>query len=57
MGWGGVHEKAIWSGGLPKRGGGLGQFGDLRGAWEERVDGVFEEGGGGGGGLIPLCIL
>ena len=43
MGWGGVHEKAIWSGGLPERGG-LGQFGDLRGAWQERGGVVFEGG-------------
>ena len=38
---------------MPKKGG-LGQFADLRGAWEERGGGVFE------GGLIPkhtLCYI
>ena len=30
-------------GGLLKKGG-LGQFADLRGTWQEREDGVFEEG-------------
>ena len=33
---------------LPKKGG-LGQFADLRGGWQERGGSVFE----GGGGLIP----
>ena len=31
---------------MPKKGG-LGQFADLRGAWQERGGGVFEWGGGG----------
>ena len=45
MGEGGVHKKnnkPIYRGELPKKGGGLGQFADLR---------------GGGGGLIPKCTL
>ena len=51
------HKKPIWRGRLPKYGGELGQFVDLRGrrAWQERV-----RGGGGGvfeGGLIPRCAL
>ena len=39
--------------GCLKRGGGLGQFPDLRGggAWQERGSGVFEW------GLIPQCTL
>ena len=40
---GGVHEKPIQRGELPKRGG-LGQFVDLRGAWQERGGGVLEGG-------------
>ena len=45
--------KNQYIGGLPKKGGGLGQFVDLRGgAWQERGGGVFE-----GGGLIPQCPL
>ena len=42
---GGVHEKSIYWGELPKRGG-LGQFADLREAWQERGGGVFERRGG-----------
>ena len=39
--FGGVNEKPIQRGGLPKKGG-LGQFSDFRGgAWQER-GGVFE---------------
>ena len=40
---GGVHKKPVERGGLPKKGG-LGQFADLRGAWQERGGGVFERG-------------
>ena len=55
--FGGGHEKPIYrgGGGLPKKkGGGLGQFPDLRGgAWQERGGGVFE------GGWYPNahCLL
>ena len=58
---------------MPKKGGGLGQFVDLRGgggvAWQEKGGRVFEGGGGGGwkgkkkgvvflrGELIPQCTL
>ena len=42
--------KNQYIGGLPKKGG-LGQFVDLRGAWQERGDSVFE------GWLIPQCLL
>ena len=38
-------------------GGELEQFADLRGAWQERGDGLFEGGGGGFGWLIPRCTL
>ena len=38
-----VHEKPIKRGSLPKKGE-LGQFVDLRGAWQERGDGVLEGG-------------
>ena len=38
---GGAHEKSIKRGGLPKKGG-LGQFADLRAAWQERGGGVLE---------------
>ena len=41
--FGGVHEKPNIEGGLPKKGG-LGQFVDLRGAWQERGV-VFLRGG------------
>ena len=44
----GVPKKPIYKGELPKKGGGLGQFQDLRwgeGAWQKR--GVFLRGGGG----------
>ena len=41
---GGVQEKPIQRGGLPKKGGGLGQFADLRGG------GLARKRGGGGGG-------
>ena len=34
---------------MPKKGG-LEQFVDLRGAWQERGDGIFEGGGGAGVG-------
>ena len=37
QGWG-VHEKSIQSDGLPKKGE-LGQFTDLRGAWQENGNG------------------
>ena len=40
----------IYKGVLPKKGG-LTQFVDLRGAWQERRGGVFER------GLIPQCTL
>ena len=39
------QEKLIYRGVLPKKGR-LGQFVDLRGAWQERGGGVFEGGGG-----------
>ena len=29
---------------MPEEGGGVGQFVDLRGAWQEREGGVFEDG-------------
>ena len=35
-------------GGLPEKGGWLGQFVDLRGTWQERGSGVFEGDWGGG---------
>ena len=38
---GGGLEKPIYRGGLPKKGG-LGQFVDLRGVWQERGEGVFK---------------
>ena len=41
----GGHEKPICRGDCLKRGGGLGQFVDSRGAWQERGGGVFEGGG------------
>ena len=41
-GWG--SRKINIDRGLPKKGGGLGQFVDLRGAWQERGGGVFEGG-------------
>ena len=41
---------------MPKKGR-LGQFADLRGAWQERGGGAFEGWRGGGGGLIPQCTL
>ena len=40
-GGGGGSQKKNIEGGLPKRGG-LGQFSDLRGTWQERGGGVFE---------------
>ena len=40
----GVHEKPIYRGELPKKGG-LGQLANLRGAWQKRGDGIFEDGG------------
>ena len=46
----GVHKKPIYRGELPKKGG-LGQFADLRGAWQKR-GGVFLS-----GGLIPQFTL
>ena len=39
MGGGGGHEKPINRGELPKKG--LGQFVDLRGAWQKRGRGCF----------------
>ena len=45
VGGGGVHEKSIYWGELPKRGR-LGQFAELREAWQERGGGVFEKRGG-----------
>ena len=36
-----VHEKPIYIGGLPEKGG-LGQFSDLRRTWYERGGGAFE---------------
>ena len=54
---GGVHDKPIYRGELPKKGGGLGQFADLRGrgVWQKRgvVCGAFEA----GDGLVPQCTL
>ena len=50
----GDHEKPIWRGDCRKMGW-LGQFVDLRGAWQERGGGVFE--GEWGGGLTPQCTL
>ena len=45
-------RKTNIEGGLPKKEGGLEQFADLRGAWQERGGGgVFE------GELIPQCTL
>ena len=41
---GGVHKKLIKRGGLPKKRV-LGEFADLRGAWQERGGGLFDEGG------------
>ena len=38
-------------GGLPKKGGWLGEFANLRGAWQERGGGVLEE------VFIPQCTL
>ena len=43
--WGGHKKTTIEGGGLPKKGRGLGQFVNLRGAWQERGGGVFEGGG------------
>ena len=46
-GWGGggVHEIPIQMGDCPKKGGGLGQFANLRGRLDKKEgDGVFEEG-------------
>ena len=40
---GGVHEKPVYRGEMPIRGGGLGQFADLRGAWRKRGGCVFKE--------------
>ena len=48
-GGGGVNKNQNIRG-IPKKGG-LGQFVDLRGAWQERGGGVFE------GGLISQCPL
>ena len=49
---GGGHEKPVYRGTLPKKGG-RGQFADLRGGgWQEKR-GVFE----GGRGLISQCTL
>ena len=45
---GGDLEKPIYMWGLPKKGR-LGQFVDLRGAWQERGGGVFLR------GLVPQC--
>ena len=42
QGWG-VHKKLIQRGGLPKKGE-LGQFTDLRGAWQENGNGGEVEG-------------
>ena len=35
-----VTEKPIYRGELPKKGGGLGQFPDLRGVWQKRRGGI-----------------
>ena len=50
-----VHEKVIYRGGLPKKGGGawtVCRFPIWGGAWQERGGGVFE-----GEELIPQCTL
>ena len=39
-----ASRKTNMYGGLPKMGGGLGQFADLRGTWQKRRGGVFEGG-------------
>ena len=43
IGGGGLHEKQIYRGELPKKGRTWRQFADLRGAWQKR---------GGGGGVF-----
>ena len=48
---GGVHEKPIHRGELPKKGGGLEQFADLMGLDKKEGGRVFER------GLIPQCTL
>ena len=49
-GGGGVHKKPIYRGDCWKGGGGLGQFDNLRGAWQEKWGWYFW---GGGEGWYP----
>ena len=41
---GGVHKNLVQRGGLPKKGAVIGQFADLRWAWQKRGGGVLLRG-------------